>query len=317
MDSPDFYSSIFNYGGLLPGYPYLSFTSFWFNLFSFQRSLRYGDYFTGARPEPIAPGDINTPVIDGSVNALLLTRRLQLTRFLNKVNISGPRIQDYLRALFGGRLPEAPKDVPVRRSVERFNVSGFEVNNTGDAQLKSQERNITTTNLRLDESRYMFEAEIEEPCILIAVQYFDAHRIYSKTMDRFAWHKTRFDDFIPDMQFTGDQDVKQRELDFVNGQDAAYAYNLRYMEYKSRYSYASGAFIDDLPTWAFVTDNTDGNPSSPNIDPDYIRSSPSEFDRFYKSLNGYSLGTYYHFMTFNTNICAPYRQMVYAPEILA
>lgn len=292
--------------------------SFFFNLFSFQRSLRYGDYFTGSRPEPIAPGDINTPVIDGSVNALLLTRRLQLTRFLNKVNITGPRMQDYLRALFGGRLPQAPKDVPVRLSVERFNVSGFEVNNTGEAQLDSSKPNITTTNLRLDESRYMFEAEIEEPCILIAVQYFDAHRIYARTMDRFAWHKTRFDDFIPDMQFTGDQEVKQRELDFVNGfPDTNFAYNLRYMEYKQRYSYASGGFIRDLRSWALITDNKDGNPQGLNIDPDYIRSSPSEFDRFYKSLNGYSLGTYYHFITFNTNICAPYRQMVYAPEILA
>ena len=72
-----------------------------------------------------------------------------------------------------------------------------------------------------------------------------------------------------------------------------------------------------LPSWAFVTDNSDGNPSGSNIDPDYIRSSPSEFDRFYKSLTGYSLATYFHFITFNTNIVAPYRQMVYAPEILA
>ena len=311
----EFYSILFD--GEENLYYYRRITSFWFNLFSYQRSLRYGDYFTGSRPEPIAPGDINTPVIDGSVNALLLTRRLQLTRFLNKVNISGPRIQDYLRALFGGRLPEAPKDVPVRLSVERFNVSGFEVNNTGDAQLNPEKENITTTNLRLDESRYMFEAEIEEPCILLAVQYFDAHRIYSRTMDRFAWHKNRYDDFIPDMQFTGDQDVKQRELDFANGNDAAFAYNLRYMEYKSRYSYASGGFVRSLPSWAFVTDNNDGNPSGLNIDPDYIRSSPSEFDRFYKSLSGYSLGSYFHFITFNTNICAPYRQMVYAPEILA
>ena len=309
------YSILFNISGTV--FPYFSYTSFWFNLLSYQRSLRYGDYFTGSRPEPIAPGDINTPVIDGSVNALLLTRRLQLTRFLNKVNISGPRMQDYLRALFGGKLPEAPKDVPVRLSVERFNVSGFEVNNTGDAQLDPENPNITTTNLRLDESRYMFETEIDEPCILIAVQYFDAHRIYSRTMDRFAWHKNRYDDFIPDMQFTGDQDVKQRELDFANGNDAAFAYNLRYMEYKSRYSYASGGFVRALPSWAFITDNSDGNPSGNNIDPDYIRSSPSEFDRFYKSLTGYSLGTYFHFITFNTNICAPYRQMVYAPEILA
>ena len=45
---------------------YLYHSSFWFNLFSFSRSLRYGDYFTAAHPEPLAVGDINAPVIDGS-----------------------------------------------------------------------------------------------------------------------------------------------------------------------------------------------------------------------------------------------------------
>lgn len=297
---------------------YYNHTSFWFNLLSYARSLRYGDYFTGAHPEPLAVGDINAPVINGTVNALDMTRKLQMTRLLNKVNISGPRIGDYLTALFGGSLPEAPKDVPIRLSLEKFNVSGFEVNNTGAQQASEDATNITTTNLRLTASKYLFEASIDEPCWLVVVQYFDAHRIYSKTMDRFAYHRNRYDDFIPDMQFVGDQDVKTSELDAINGDETkAFAYNLRNMEYKNRYSYASGGFIRNLPSWAFITDNYDGNPMSDHIDPDYIRSSPSEFDRFYKSLTGYSLGSYFHFITTNTNVVSPYRQMVYAPEILA
>ena len=297
---------------------YMYHSSFWFNLFSFSRSLRYGDYFTAAHPEPLAVGDINAPVIDGSVNALDMTKKLQLTRLLNKVNISGPRIGDYLTALFGGSLPEAPKDVPVRLSLEKMTVSGFEVNNTGAEQASDDATNITTTNLRLTDSKYLFEAAIDEPCWLVVVQYFDAHRIYSRTLDRFAFHRTRYDDFIPDMQFVGDQDIKTIELDCINGSEStAYAYNLRNMEYKNRYSYASGGFIRQLPSWAFITDNNDGNPAATHITPDYIRSSPSEFDRFYKSLSGYSLGSYFHFITTNTNVVTPYRQMVYAPEILA
>lgn len=292
--------------------------AFWFNLFGFQRSLRYGDYFTGAHTEPLAVGDINAPVVNGSVNALTMTRRIQWTRYLNKVNISGPRLEDWLRAVFGGKKPEAPKDVPIKLSVETFNVSGFEVNNTGDAQQNPDDRVIATTNLRLTDSKYMFEAEIEEPCWIIAVQYFDAHRIYSRTFDRFAFHKDRYDDFIPDFQFIGDQEVFLKELDATSlGSELPYAYNLRYMEYKNRYSYASGLFVRKLRSWAFITDNSDGNPANRHIDPEYIRSSPSEFDRFYKSLSGYSLGTYAHFITFTTNVVSPYRQMVYTPEILA
>ena len=294
--------------------------AFWSNLFNYQRSLRYGDYFTGAHPEPIAPGDINAPVIDSSVNALDMVRKTNLARLLNKVNITGPRVQDYIRALFGGDLPEADKDSPVRLSLEQFEVSGFEVNNTGSDQLSDDDgkQNITTTNLRLDDSRFMFEAIIKEPCYIIVTQYFDAHRIYSRTLDKFALHFTRFDDFIPDLQFDGDQAVDTAELDCVNGEvGSPFAYNLRYMEYKQRYSYASGGFIRNLPSWAFITDNKDGAPMNRHINPDYIRSCPTEFDRFYKNLSGYSLGTRFHFITFNTNVAAPYRQMVYAPEILA
>lgn len=298
--------------------PFFELTSFWFNLFTFRRSMRYGDYFVGAHPEPLAVGDINAPVIDGSVNALDMTRKLQMTRLLNKVNITGPRFADYLSGIFGGPLPAADPTSPVRLSLESSEIGGFEVNNTGSAQLSDEDPNITTTNLRLEDSKYMFEAQIDMPCYLIVVQYFDAHRIYSRTFDRFAFHFNRYDDFIPDLQFDGDQSVYTAELDAVNGDIASsFAYNLRYMEYKQRYSYASGGFVRRLPSWAFITDNKDGAPMNVHINPDYIRSSPSEFDRFYKSLNGHSLGTRFHFITFNTNVAAPYRPMVYAPEILA
>lgn len=293
-------------------------TAFWINLFNFQRSLRYGDYFTGAHPEPIAPGDITAPVTAQGVNALDMTRKIQLTRLLNKVNINGPRIEDYLKGIFGV-VPPTPDNVPIRLSLESSDVSGFEVNNTGSDQLSDDSPNITTTNLRLEDSKYMFEVSIDKPCYIVVVQYFDAHRIYSKTIDRFAFHYDRFDDFIPDLQFDGDQDVKMLELDSLAGlnDNNVFGYNLRYMEYKQRYSYASGGFIRRLPSWAMVTDNRDGAPAHGNINPDFIRSVPTEFDRFYKKLSGYSLGTRFHFITFNTNVAAPYRQMVYAPEILA
>lgn len=300
---------------------YFNHTSFWFNLFSFSRSLRYGDYFTGVHPEPLAVGDVNAPVVDSSVDAIEMVSKIQVARLLNKANISGPRKDDQLVAMYGGPLPEAPKDVPIRLSLEKFSVTGFETNNTGDLQAQaingSEATNITTTNLRLTDSKYLFEVAIDEPCWIVVVQYFEAHRIYSNTLDRFAFHRDRLDDFQPDLQYLGDQEVFTQELDCVNGTEVAFAYNLRNMEYKQRYSYASGGFIDYLPSWLFITDNNDGNPPMPYITPEYIRSSPSEFDRFYKSLLGWSLASYFHFITTNTNVIAPYRQMIYAPEILA
>lgn len=303
---------------LLVGSGVLSGFDYFYNLFSWNRSLRYGDYFTGSHVEPYAVGDINvTPQTDGTVNALDITRKLQLTRLLNKVNLVGQRLEDYLRALFGGEIPQAPKDVPIMLSLEKSSISGFEVNNTGAEQASSEAQNIITTNLKLSDSKYMFEANIDEPCWIVVTRYFDVERIYSRTCDRFAFHYDRFDDFIPDMQFIGDQDVKNTELD-ITRTDTPFAYNLRYMEYKNRYAYASGGFIEFLPSWSFITDNKDGEPAGSHISPSYIRSSPSEFDRFYKSFAGaYSMGSYFHFITTTTNVVNPYRQMVYAPEILS
>lgn len=288
---------------------------FFLNLFSYQRSLRYGDYFTGVRPQPLAVGEYSAEVVDGNVSAIDITRSIQMQRLLNRVNMVGRKIGDYLTGIFGGRLPEAPKDIPIFLAHQSFDIQGFETNNTGADQFASDKPNTITSHLRSADNRHAFEIEIAEPCYLIGMNSYETMRIYSKTIDRFAFHHDRYDDFIPEMQYIGDQDVRLSELT-GSSKDLAFGYVTRYMEYKQRYSYASGGFVGQLPSWSFITDNTDGAQALNFIEPEYIRSSPSEFDRFYKSLNGFTLASYFHFIVCHTNITAPYRQMEYSPEIL-
>lgn len=288
---------------------------FFLNLFSYVPSLRFGDYFTGARPQPLAVGEYSAEVNNNQVSAIDITRSIQMQRLLNRVNMVGRKIGDYLAGIFGGQLPEAPKDVPVFLVEQYFPISGFETNNTGAEQFDLDSPNTITSHLRSDDSRHAFDVEIAEPCYLIGMNSYDIMRVYSSTIDRFAFHHDRYDDFIPEMQYIGDQSILRSELTGDSG-DQPFGYSLRYMEYKQRYSYASGGFVHELPSWSFITDNSDGNPSDGFISPEYIRSSPSEFDRFYKSLNGYSLGSYFHFIVCHTNMCYPYRQMEYAPTIL-
>ena len=290
---------------------------FFINLFSYVPSLRFGDYFTGAKPRPLAVGEYSASVVDNSVSAVDVTRSIQMQRLLNQVNMVGRKLGDYLAGIFGGQLPEAPKDVPVFLAHQTFIINGFETENTGDIQFNPQASNTITSHLRSSENRHSFDIEIAEPCYIIGMNSYSMRRIYSRGIDRFAFHHDRYDDFIPQMQYIGDQDIKKVELDSsIYPALQPYAYTLRYMEYKQRISYASGGFIENLPSWAFVTDNKDGNPSDSFINSDYIRSSPSEFDRFYKSLTDYSLGSYFHFIVAHTNITEPVRQMDYAPEIL-
>lgn len=291
-------------------------TVFQINLFSVRKSLKYGDYFTGARPKPLAVGDVNAPVVGGNVSAVDVTRSISKQRFLNAVNLAGRKLGNYLTALWGGQLPEAPSDVPLFVASESFGIGKQEIENTGAEQASSTAQNIITTQLRSSNSKYLLNAHFEKPAILIGLVHFDAPRIYSRTMSRFAFHYDRYDDFIPQMQYFGDQEIYANEL--IPGAKGNFAYTMRNMEYKQQYSFASGGFSKFLPSWIFIGDNDLGNPLSPEgkISPEYIRSTNYEFDRFYKYLTGYSLASRFHFIVKHANLVRPDRQMAYRPQIL-
>lgn len=286
------------------------------NVFSVRKSLKYGDYFTGARPQPLAVGDVNAPVVGGNVSAVDVTRSISKQRFLNAVNLAGRKLGNYLTALWGGQLPEAPSDVPLFVASESFGIGKQEIENTGAEQASSTAQNTITTQLRSSNSKYLLNAHFEKPAILIGLVHFDAPRIYSRTMSRFAFHYDRYDDFIPQMQYVGDQEIFANEL--IPGAKGNFAYTMRNMEYKQQYSFASGAFRKFLPSWIFIGDNDEGNPltSDGKISPEYIRSTNYEFDRFYKYLTGYSLASRFHFIVKHANLVRPERQMAYRPQIL-
>lgn len=293
------------------------FNAFFRNIFGINQSLRYGDYFTGSRPRPLAVGDYSVEVVDGSVDTLESVRGMQLVRLANNANLAGSKIGNYLQALWGGNLPEAPDDIPSFLVHQSFAVKGFEVENTGDAQVSSENQIAVTTQLRTQDNKHAFEYfEDRDYSIIIGLVSFDCERLYSNTTDRFAFHFDRYDDFLPQLQYVGDQEIHAKEIDIRNTQHAPVAYTVRNMEYKQAYSRVSGGFVKRLPSWAFVADNESGIPQFGNISPSYIRSIPSEFDRFYKSLTGYSLGTRFHFIVRFSNVNHATRQMEYQPQIL-
>lgn len=291
--------------------------SFFRDIFGINQSLRYGDYFTGARPRPLAVGDYSVEVVDGSVDTLESVRGMQLVRLANNANLAGSKVGNYLQALWGGNLPEAPDDIPSFLVHQSFAVKGFEVENTGQAQVSSDNQIAVTTQLRTQDNKHAFEYfEERDYSIIIGLVSFDCERLYSNTTDRFAFHFDRYDDFLPQLQYVGDQEIHAKEIDIRNTQLAPVAYTVRNMEYKQAYSRVSGGFVKRLPSWAFVADNESGIPQFGNISPSYIRSIPAEFDRFYKSLTGYSLGTRFHFIVRFSNVNHATRQMEYQPQIL-
>lgn len=281
------------------------------NIFSMNKSLRYGDYFTGARPEAYSPIDKTSEVVDGSVSAIDITRSILSQRFSNAVARTGRRFSDYLVEITDGYdVPDV--EVPRWLASKSSPVDGFEVENT-----TSQNQGNIVTILNSKNSDYIYSLDVGSPCVVIGVCTFSMERVYTYANDKFAFHKNRYDMFNKFMQFDGDQPLLAKEL--LSSFEDDYAYQLRHMEYKQRYNIASGGWLHFLPPM-FVQ-------SSPNyyyenslneyhIDFVNIRNSNSDFDAFYSSLTGFSPSARFHFLVKFENYCSAKRKMARQPSIL-
>lgn len=286
-----------------PHYVYLM------ELLSIRKSLKYGDYFTGSRVAPLAVGDVTAPVVGNGVSAIELTKKTLAQRFLNAVNKTGRKLSDYMKEIRGSEIMPNPDD-PKFLARDTSAVGTMEVENTAENQ-----GNVVSL-LRAEQSKYAFEAGIDSPSIIVGLVEFSIPRMYSKTIDRFFFKKERDDMFNPYFQNIGDQEIFVAEK--TRGGMTPFAYTLRHMEYKQRYNVASGGVVDYLPSWFFIADNKDAEDTTDirNISPDFIRSHNTEFDRFYSSLTGVTLSSYFHFILRFVNECNPNRNMEYSPTIL-
>lgn len=287
------------------------------NIFGYQRSLRYRDYFVGSRKYPLAVGDVNVAVNSNQVDVVDITRNIQMQRFLNQVNRVGRRIREYSAGIFGVAPRKEVDDVIYLSHVD-LNIGAEETSNTGSAQLTDAQ--TITSKLRKSGSNFVFSSDFNEFGIVIGVTYFDVIRPYIDGADRTLHHIDRFDMFNPYMQHIGDQPVSTTEIAPVRVD--TFGYKLRYSEYKQRTDRIAGGFKSFLPGFAFPTDVINlmnplaDQPSILEISPDFIRSRPHEFDKFFVSLTHYTPAGYFHFIIRHDNEVTILRPMEAAPSIL-
>lgn len=283
-------------------------------VFGFNRSLRFMDYFTGSRSHPLAVGNVDVAVIGNKVNIVDVTQRTMVQKFLNAVNRGKRLFDEYIENIFPGTQVKKDAHDPEYLGHTTDVIFGSETENTGADQLT--EGNSITTTLRSNASRFAFELDVNEPCIIIGLSYFDIERAYTRLIERQNMHVDRFDMFNPFMQFIGDQPVFDCERDASQPSSNYWGYQLRHMEYKQRVPQVSGALATPaLKLWVF-TDENYPHPANSSIDPLVIRSFPTELDQFFIGALGYSPATYYHFIVKTTNLCSASRPMAYAPSIL-
>lgn len=288
-------------------------------LFGYRNSLRFGDYFIDSRTRPYAVGTMDATVVDNKVSAIDITKNITMQRYLNAVVKLGNNFGDYLRGIFG-TTPAPDYHFPKFISSFKTDVSGFETASTVGAADANQ--GTVVSQLKSGQDVYAYEVEIDMPCIIIGISYFVMPRVYCRTRDRFFFHRDRFDMFNPFLQYIGDQPVyySEKGAQYDISRNTPFGYQTRYAEYKQRYSVASGGFVEGLPSWAFVVDT----PIQPRLyldsdstqSPDYIRCRVFEFDRFFGSMSGLSLGHRWHFIIHYTNEVKALRAMEVNPNIL-
>lgn len=303
----NFYKNSTGNGVNNPTYEYV------LNLFSLKRSLRYKDYFVSSRTRPLAVGDVSVSVDNNSVSVIDISRNIQIQRFLNAVNHSGRRISNYIKTLFGNNISPDRCQPHWLADIDEM-VYTSEVENTGESQVTNA--NSVTAVFTGNSGSKQLKFYCDLPGFIIGLTSYDIERAYPDSVNRSFFIRDRFDMFLPQLQFVGDQPILSQELDSSSPDSfgTAFGYQYRDMQHKLLYSVADGGFVEFLPGYGYIY-----KPDyfkSENISPDFIRSKVSELDEFYLSLTGFSLASYFHFISVITNNFSANRPMIANPKIL-
>lgn len=292
--------------------PYWSAFYFLLHLFTFRNNLRYGDYFTTARTQPLAVGDVDIVVTGDKVNTIDVTQNLLKQRLLNALNRVGSKLKDQIKGLFGVDA-DVNEPAPQFVSHESFFIGSNEVANT------SSDQGNLVTNVLSQNSNYMFEVYLDQPCIILGLASFDLSVVYETFTQRQYFHENRYDWYNPMMQNVGDQQIYPMEI-FTDSLsiDKAFGYQMQDAEYKNAVSVCSGGFHSQLPGYAFTykPERTSLVGATQVINPEFIRYYQTFLDRYYKSLTGLSLDSYFHFIISFINDVTANRKMDYKPSIL-
>lgn len=302
--------------GSVPGLQYF------LTLFGFERSLRYKDYFTGSRTRPLAVGDTSIQVNNDQVSVVDVSRNIQIQRFLNSVNHTGRKFAEYIKGLFGVS-PDVDQHNPIFLAHTTDTIFSSDSENTGNAVYEdtngiNTSQNSVTAVFRSQSNNFEFSVDVKEQCIIIGVTSYDIKRSYTSVIERNLFNLDRFDWFLPQLQFVGDQPVYVHELfPFAAATfGVPFGYQYHDMQFKQLVNRSLGGFATGrLPGYAFQY-NPVSAAVTQNLSPDFIRSKPSELDDFYLSLTGYSLGHYFHFIVVSENTCRASRPMSVQPQIL-
>lgn len=288
-------------------------------MFLLRRSLRYGDYFSTARPRMLAVGDLSINAVDGMVSPIDVTQNLLKQRYLNAVNYTGSGFLSYYASQFGVT-PSDTATFPRFLSHQKLVLQNQLTNNTADEQGKQ-----TTNIVGFADSNFGFDVFIDDIGYIIQVTSYDVLPVYTSGIDSSYHLADRFDFFNPMLQNIGDQPIRLSEMiGYPADYEKVFGYTMRNAEYKYKLSKAHGAFVNNdlagflvkYPFADFVRSMQDDDTYSVTISPDFIRDRSYYLDNTIPSLTGVSPAQYFHFVSAFNNEVHSARKIQKTPPIL-
>lgn len=219
----------------------------------------YVDDVNAVSDASITPeGDPRQLIVDGSeftgIGAIALRTAMNLQAFLERNNIAGYRLIENILAHFGVQSSNKLLDYAEYLGGISAPITISAVDQTSATEEGGTPQGTQVGTGQSAFNNFLFKTFVEEPCVIMVVAYITAKSSYSQGLARQWTRKTYLDEYWPEFQTIGEQEIKNQELYFNffatgDENDRTWAFQSRYAEYKYEPDRIAGDFRTDLSYW--------------------------------------------------------------------
>lgn len=256
------------------------------------RQANFGsDIFTSCTPNP-QNGEAQSVSFampenagdDGSFTISALRAANSMQQFLERNNLAGNRLVDYVKAQYGANLSDSIAQRPILLGAGSFDVYSkgiYQTNMSTDGSSVSSNPFATSTAARFG-SAYVDGQDLiikgftaQEPGYLMVVTWLSPKVTYSTgldpMLDRYLGYNSQSDMANPILQNVGNEPIYVKQLDsrfaYTNTVNTVFGYNDRYANWKDKQDEVHGILRDDSSLQAFALQRTFDNDGVANPAP--------------------------------------------------
>ena len=264
------------------------------------------DYFTACTPNPqsvVNPAAVSFTVDeDGNGQFTISALRAQnsLQQYLERQNLAGFRLTEYVKANYGVNLSEGLAQMPLFLGRQSIDVYSKGVDSTANVEGTTQNPFAGSTGARygsayaIGNDTLIQDFEAKEPGIVMVMASLVPKVTYASGVDRLLMHfvsqSSQGDVANPLLQNVGQQPVYSQEL-YSTNTDSIFGYNDRFAEFMCKNDKVSGLLRDGESLQSFALQRSFGL-LPPVIGSDFLEIPTSYMDQVSAvsgSISGYGV----------------------------